>query len=103
MLLASYDKHLLWPTSQFVDFPTPDRSIAASIGHHQEWITACKTGSPTTCNFDYSGALTETVLLGNVAFRAQQEIVWDPVGLKIANDPRANQFLRRDYRKGWDG
>ena len=103
MLLASYDKHLLWPTSQFADFPTPDRSIAPSIGHHQEWITACKTGSATTCNFDYSGALTETVLLANVAFRAQQQIVWDPVGLKITNEPSANQFLRRDYREGWDG
>ena len=32
-------------------------------------IKACKDGSPTTCNFDYSGALTEAVLLGTVAYR----------------------------------
>jgi predicted dehydrogenase len=67
LLLASYPKHLLWPEKLFADYQPPAPSIPPSIGHHQEWIAACKTGSPTTCNFDYSGAVTEAVLLGNVA------------------------------------
>ncbi|MCP4784010.1 MAG: Gfo/Idh/MocA family oxidoreductase [Fuerstiella sp.] len=101
MLLANYDQHALWPESRFVDFKRPDPTIADSIGHHQEWITACKTGSPTTCNFDYAGAVTETILLGNVAYRCGKKIDWDPVNLKIPNAPEAERFLRRDYRKGW--
>ncbi len=101
MLLANYGKHALWPESQFADLKRPDPTIAKSTGHHQEWIAACKTGSLTTCNFDYSGAVTETVLLGNVAYRCGKRIDWDPVNLKIPNAPEAEQFLRREYREGW--
>jgi hypothetical protein len=68
--------------------------IPESIGHHKEWITACKTGSPTTCNFDYGGALTEMVLLGNVAYRAGRKLKWDPVHLKATNCPDADRDLR---------
>lgn len=101
MLLANYSQHALWPEERFVDFKRPDPTIAESIGHHQEWIVACKTGSATSCNFNYSGPLTETVLLGNVAYRYGKSIDWDPVGLKIPNAPEAEQLLRREYREGW--
>ena len=57
-------------------------------------------GHSTSCNFDYSGAVTETILLGNVAYRCQKKIDWDPVNLKIPNAPEAERFLRRDYRVG---
>jgi len=101
MLLANYTQHMLWPASRFADFKRPEPTIAASIGHHNEWIAACKTGNPTTCNFDYSGAVTETVLLGNVAFRCGKQIEWDPVNLQVSNVPEANQYLQREYRQGW--
>jgi hypothetical protein len=45
--------------------------------------------------------MTETVLLGNVAIRAQQRIHWDPEQMKITNLPEANKFLKREYRAGW--
>ncbi len=51
----------------------PPQTIPHSIGHHPEWIHACKTGAPTTCNFGYSGPLTEANHLGNVAYRAGKE------------------------------
>ena len=59
MLLADYEKHVLLPEAEFKDFVRPPQTIPASIGHHAEWVKACKTGSPTTCNFAYSGPLTE--------------------------------------------
>jgi len=70
MLLAEYGKHVLLPEKDFVDFKKPAKSIADSIGHHAEWIRACKSGGPTTCPFSYSGLLTEANHLGNVAYRA---------------------------------
>ena len=57
---------------------------------------------PTTCNFDYSGALTEAVLLGNVAYRAGKALEWDAKALKAGNAPEADKFIRKEYRKGWD-
>jgi predicted dehydrogenase len=101
LLAADYDSYKLYPAAQFADFKPPAPTIAESIGHHKEWVHACKTGSPTTCNFDYSGALTEAVLLGNVAYRTGQKLEWDPTSLRATNCPEAEQFLRREYRKGW--
>ena len=101
MLLAGYDKHVLLPEQDFADFKRPEPFIKNSIGHHKEWIEACKNGGTTTCNFDYSGALTETVLLGNAAFRTGKKLEWDPVRLKAKNCPEADQFIQHHYRKGW--
>lgn len=101
MLLASYPKLMLWPEEKFADYRPPEPSIPRSIGHHQEWIKACKTGSPTTCNFDYSGAVTETVLLGNIAYRTGQKLQWDAANMKFTNCPKANDYLQREYRPGW--
>lgn len=100
-LVADYDHHKLLPEDSFRDFRAPERSIPKSIGHHAEWIAACKDGRPTTCTFDYSGALSEAVLLGNVAYRAGRKLEWDAVALKATNCPEADRYLRREYRRGW--
>ena len=100
-LLADYGKHTLLPKDQFKDFERPPRSIAKSRGHHAEWIHACKTGAPTTCNFDYAGWLTEANHLGNVAFRVGKKLQWDPEKLSATNAPEAELFIKRSYRKGW--
>ena len=94
MLLSDYSNHVLLPEKNFADFVRPERFIQDSIGHHKEWIEACKTGSPTTCNFDYSGPLTEAALLGNVAFRVGKKLDWDAKKLRATNCPEA-QSLRR--------
>ncbi len=100
-LLADYGKWMLLPQSEFKDFQAPKPSLAPSLGHHQEWLHACKTGAPTLCNFDYSGSLIEHNLLGTVAFRVGKKFQWDPVNLKAANCPEADQFIRPPYREGW--
>ncbi len=101
MLLANYDEHRLLPEKDFADFQRPEPFIPDSIGHHKEWTEACKTGGPTTCGFDYTGPLTETVLLGNVAYRAGRRIEWDATHFKIPNAPEAMRYLQRPYRQGW--
>ena len=101
MLLADYGKHVLLPEAQFKDFKRPDPFIPESVGHYKEWVEACKSGGPTTCNFDYSGNLTESNHLGNVAYRAGKKLEWDPVKLEITNAPEAMKYIHREYRKGW--
>lgn len=100
-MFADYGSYKLYPEEKFKGFTPPAQTIPKSVGHWQEWINACKTGSPTTCNFDYSSALTETVLLGNVAYRAGKKIEWDAASGKATNCPEAQQYLGREYRKGW--
>jgi hypothetical protein len=101
MILSDYMKHTLLPQEQFADFKRPPETIPNSIGHHAEWLHACKTGAPTTCNFAYSGLLTEANHLGNIAFRAGKRLEWDPKAMRFRNAPEAEQFLGREYRKGW--
>ena len=104
MLLADYGKHVLLPQEKFSDYKRPAATIPDSIGHHREWVEACKADAfgQTTCNFDYSGALTETVLLGNVAYRIGKKLEWDALKLKATNAAEADAFVTKAYRKGWE-
>ena len=101
MLLADYVQHKLLPDAAFAGFVPPPRSIPESVGHHREWVEACKTGGPTTCNFQYGGALTEAVLLGNVAYRLRKPLVWDAEKLRATNEPEAERYIQHHYRKPW--
>lgn len=102
MMFADYTRYRFFPADKFEGFPPPENKIPPSIGHHAEWIRACKEGTPTTCNFDYSGALTESVLLGNVAFRTGKALEWDAKNLKATNCPEADRYLTKVYRKNWE-
>jgi predicted dehydrogenase len=101
MLLADYTKWKLLPESQFAGFEPPKPTIPDSVGHHREWIAACKSGGPTTCNFDYSGALSEAVLLGCAAYRSGKKLDWDAKQLHAKGCPEVDRFIRPAYRQGW--
>jgi predicted dehydrogenase len=101
MLIAEYGKFKLYPEEKFAGVRRPPQT-PRSIHHQQQWIAASKTGSATGCNFGYAGPLTETVLLGTVAYRAGEKLTWDAENLRVTNCPPANRFLRRENRKGWE-
>jgi hypothetical protein len=91
----------LIPESKMKEFKLPKQLFGRDVDHYQEWIRACKGGPKPLANFDYSGPLTETILLGNIAAIAGQKLQWDGPNFKITNVPEANKFLKREYRKGW--
>jgi predicted dehydrogenase len=101
MLVSNYSKYQLLPEEKFANYKRPPETIAKSIGHHKEFIEAIKGNGKTLCNFDYSGALTEAVLLGTIAYRSGQKIQWDAANLKVTNSPAAQQLVHKEYRKGW--
>jgi len=102
-LVADYDWRMLMLRGDMTHYksPKPDELIPPSLGHHKEWIVGCKTGKPTLCNFDYSGALIENNLLALVAYRVGKELQWSEKGLAAANCPEADQYIRKTYREGW--
>ena len=102
MLLSNYDRHMLLPEKAFADFRRPDPTLPRVLGHHEEWLEACKTGRTPSANFEYSGLLTEANHLGNVAFRVGKKIEWDAENLRCPNAPEAAGIIRRAYRKGWE-
>lgn len=100
-MFSDYNNYRMFPLDKFEDFEPPEKTIPRSIGHHNEWLKACRDGSETTCNFDYAGPLTETVLLGNVAYRSGQAFKWDGRNLKT-DDDEAQKFVSKEYRSGWE-
>ncbi|HEX4796534.1 MAG TPA: Gfo/Idh/MocA family oxidoreductase [Humisphaera sp.] len=100
----------VYPESLRKDMDATERLPASPGGHFLEWINACKGKLPAAgSNFDWAGPLTEAVLLGDVALRStirkllpQHKLDWDAAALKFTNLDAANQYLRREYRKGWE-
>ncbi|NQT81817.1 Gfo/Idh/MocA family oxidoreductase [bacterium] len=101
MLMADYNQRKLFPEEKFADFTPPPKTIPDSLGHHKEWLVGCKTGKPTTCNFSYSGPLTEAALLANVSYRSGEKLHWNARRLQAVNTAKAARYVRREYRKGW--
>lgn len=87
----------------------PPQALSRSPGHREEWLSACKGGPAPGSTFDWAGPMTETVLLGNVALRSQlrddltrKKLLWNSAMLAFTNHDSANQYLRREYRQGWE-
>jgi predicted dehydrogenase len=78
------------------------KTMPRSPGHYEEWLEACKGGAKPISNFDYSGPLTETVLLGVLALRSPgKRLEWDSANLKVTNAPELDPFIKTEYRQGW--
>lgn len=88
----------LFPQERFADFQFAD---LPEDNHYTQWTSAILGQGTTSCPFAYSGPLTETVLLGNVAYRSGQKLRWDSAQLRLDGAPDAERLLRRTYRPGW--
>jgi predicted dehydrogenase len=103
MLFTDYGSHRLLPEEKFKDAKPPAQRFAKSPGHQAEWVAACLVNDPTATStpFSYGGPLSETALLGMVAYRAGKPLDWDAANLKFTNAPEAEKHLGYEYREGW--
>lgn len=94
----------LIPETKMQEYKRPAKTIPRSPGIHEEWLEAIKAGKKSTTDFSYSSALTEMLLLGNVAIRAAKDNVvlqWDAEAMRVTNLPGANEYVQMPYREGW--
>jgi len=91
----------LIPESRMQEYKRPPKTLERSNGHFRDWIDACKGGKPASSNFDYSGPMTEVILLGNIALRTGKKISWDGPAMKATNTPEADPLIKPAYRDGW--
>tara|TARA_B100000902_G_scaffold143922_1_gene141351 strand:- start:14 stop:1375 length:1362 start_codon:yes stop_codon:yes gene_type:complete len=92
----------LIPLSRMNDFQQPGKTLKRIQGsHEQNWVDACKGGEKACSHFDYSGPLTEVVLLGNLAIRTEGPLLWDGPSMRVTNNESANRYVQREYRRGW--
>jgi predicted dehydrogenase len=96
--------HLL-PKERHSAFPKPEAKIPRSKhGVKGDLLAACRGGELPSSNFDVSGPFTEFVLTGVLASRAGvgKKLDWDVESLRCTNFAEVNQWVKRDYRKGWE-
>jgi predicted dehydrogenase len=99
MLLPHIAMPLMLPAQDFTGFAMPEET---RTDHYFEFADAVLGNGKTSTPFDFSGPLTESVLLGPLATRfPNTTLEWNGAKAKFSNSTEANQFLRRKYRKGW--
>jgi predicted dehydrogenase len=94
----------LVPETRMQDYKRPEKTMSRSKGIREEWFEAIKNGTKSTTDFSYSGPLTETMLLANVAVRLKDKnmkLLWDAAKMEFTNLPEANELLHFSYRPGW--
>ncbi|WP_316804981.1 Gfo/Idh/MocA family oxidoreductase [Pedobacter nototheniae] len=114
----------LLPLSRNKDIKVPEkyaRVKGAADGHYAQWVEAAIAGygkQEVSSPFEIAGPLTEALLMANLAIRSfdikksvngkdaypgrYMKMLWDNDNMKITNFDEANQFVKREYRKGWN-
>jgi predicted dehydrogenase len=91
---------VLLPAEKFKDFALPQ---PGAENHYAQFVEACRGNGTTSTSFDYSGPLTESVLLGCLATRfPETSLAWDTTNLRVTGAEEANRFVRQPYRAGWE-
>ncbi len=99
MLLPHIAMPVLLPAADFAGYAMPEHE---RTDHYFEFAEAVLGNGKTSTPFDYSGPLTEAVLLGPLATRfPNTTLQWHGSKAKFTNSPEANRFIRRKYRAGW--
>ena len=91
-------------------------------GHYAQWVEACIAGfgkKQVSSPFETAGPLTEALLMANLAIRGYDirrpkadgkgfdypgrniKLLWDNKNMKVTNFDDVNQFVKREYRKGY--
>jgi len=93
----------LIPDAKMNSYKQPPKSLPRSPGNEREWLDACKGGKEKPGgNFEFSGLVTESLLLGNVATRLGEKLNWDRGNLTVVNSEVAQKYVRPERRKGWE-
>lgn len=92
-------------------------------GHYAQWVEGAIAGYGKTelsSPFEIAGPLTEALLMANLAIRGNDirvpksegngfnypgryiELLWDNNNMKVSNFDAVNQFVKREYRKGYN-
>ncbi|MCE9533376.1 MAG: Gfo/Idh/MocA family oxidoreductase [Planctomycetes bacterium] len=91
---------VLLPEENFKEFQMPK---LAGANHYHQFVEAVRGNGQTSAPFSYAGPLTEMVLLGCLATRfPKTAIQFDTATLKVTGNEKAQDYVRKTYRKGWE-
>jgi len=108
----------LLPTSRQENVPQKYARVENQAnGHWAQWVEACLAGygnMEVSSPFEIAGPLTEALLMANLAVRGaglrvddaypgrNLKLLWDNQAMRVTNFDLVNQFVKREYRPGWE-
>jgi predicted dehydrogenase len=99
MIIPHVGKAILLPEDKYKDYKRPE---IGGVNHWESFINASRGEGKTSANFDYSGPMTEAILLGGIATRfPKKTLKWNADKLAFSNSEDATGYVRKEYRKGW--
>jgi predicted dehydrogenase len=94
--------HLI-PAKKMDEYKRPKQTIPRVKEHHEGWIEAIRKGGKSVSDFSYGGPLTEVAMLGVIAIKVNgKKLEWDAEKMQFTNSAEANQYVKPDYRAGWE-
>ena len=128
MIASTYSANpLLLPTSRTKEVTVKQeyaRVPGQAEGHYAQWVEACIAGygkKELSSPFEVAGPLTEALLMANLAVRGHElqrprangakgfdypgrslKLLWDNDNMRVTNFDDVNQFVKREYRQGWN-
>ncbi|TKC04797.1 Gfo/Idh/MocA family oxidoreductase [Pedobacter polaris] len=125
MMASTYSANpRLLPLSKNADIKVKEKFARVkdqANGHYAQWVEASIAGygkQELSSPFEIAGPLTEALLMANLAIRGADiqrkdangkitypgrytKLLWDNNQMKVTNFDDVNQFVKREYRKGW--
>ncbi len=91
-----------WPDElKDIKLKPNDIHLYESRNHYVDFLDAMRNRTKPVCDVE-TGARSVTVChLGNIAYRLDRPLKWDPVKEEFPHDAEANRLLKRSYRAPW--
>ncbi len=87
----------------YTGLTAPERGATSfqHMPHVRNFLDCLKTREKPAGDIEIGHRSTATCLLGNIALRTGERLKWDAAAERFTNSERANEMLRREYRKPW--
>lgn len=93
-----------WNVYDFDNLQRPARAgkLDAIVNHMGNFFDCIQSRRLPISDVENQHRAVSTCHLGNISMRLGRALQWNPATEQFVNDPEANQWLRRDQRKGYE-
>lgn len=75
--------------------------VYVSDNHYKDFLNAIKSRKQPICDVETGHRTASVCNIGNIAYRLQRSLKWDPVKETFSGDKEADKLLGRAMRKEW--
>jgi predicted dehydrogenase len=91
-----------WPDNLKDQVIGPDQThLYNSNNHYTDWLDAIRKRSKPICDIEIGASSVTVCHLGNIAYKLQRPLKWDPAREVFVGDDEANRLLCRTMRSPW--